>query len=133
MKLSGATYNTVVLRPINVYPVNDKSFTDATANGSKLNVFDLLSFDDWRGVAFENANAWLFAYYDVKEVKTRLDDMTTNAVDGVNFTKFDAVRAAFKMEGVKTMTWSNRSAANALPILNKAKDSFGTIVYDNTK
>lgn len=132
MQLTNATYPSYILRPINVY-AGAAEFTDAVANGSRVNMFDLLTFDDWRGVAFTGKDAWLFAYYDVQSVTARIADMTTNAVDGTNFAKFDAVTAAFSIDGAKNMTWSNRTAANAENILNKAKTSFGTIVYDNTK
>lgn len=142
MKLSDAVYKTVVLRPINVYDVKGKEFTDATANGSKLDVFDLLTFDDWRGQKFEGTNAqkpnenggWLFAYYNVKSVVPVLDEMTTDAVDGVNFKPLDAVRAAFSLESNSTVNWSGyNNASKSATVLTMAKNGFGKIVYDNTK
>ena len=131
MPLAGGVYSDVILRPINV-SATGATFTDAVANGSKVDVFSHLSFDDWRGVKFEGADAWLFAYYDITNVNVRLADMTTNAVNG-SFQKFDAVTAAFHMENNAAMTWVNRTKANAANILAKAQQSFGTIVYDNTK
>ncbi len=131
MPLTNGVYSNIILRPINIYSTSAE-FTDAVANGSKVDVFSLLSFDDWRGVKFEGKNAWLFAYYDVTNVNVRLADMTTDAVNG-SFQKFDAVTAAFSMEDNAAMTWVNRTEANAENILNKAKNSFGTIVYDNSK
>ncbi len=132
MPLTNGVYPNVILRPINVYPVEGKAFTDAVANGSKLDVFSLLSFDDWRGVDFVGEDAWLFAYYDVTNVTVKLNDMTTDAVNGT-FQKFDAVRDAFRVENNAAMTWINRTKNNAVNILAKAKRSFGTIVYDNRK
>lgn len=60
------------LRPINI--VNTQKtidFTDAIANGSKWDVYDLLDFSDWRSVNF-SGQEWLFAYYNVKGVKVTL-------------------------------------------------------------
>lgn len=131
LPLTNGVYPNVILRPINVYST-EATFTDAVANGSKVDVFSHLSFDDWRGKKFEGADAWLFAYYDVTKVDVRLKDMTTNAVNGT-FQKFQAVTDAFSLENNAAMTWMNRTEANAANILNKAKNSFGTIVYDNRK
>lgn len=131
MPLNNGVYNNVILRPINV-AASGATFTDAVANGSRVDVFSLLTFDDWRGVKFQGADAWLFAYYDVTKVDVRLKDMTTNAVNG-QFQKFDAVTNAFSVVDNAAITWSSRTKADAASILAQAKSSFGTIVYDNTK
>ena len=144
MKLEGATYWTVVLRPINAYPATGKKFTDATANGSRLNVADLLTFDDWRGQAFTGTDTskpnknggWLYAYYGVKSVKPNLSGITTNAVNGGNnFAPLNDVTDAFTLVGNSTINWTtaDKNANKSQSVLNKVKTSFGEIVYDNSK
>ena len=74
------------LRPINIDPVKGKHFRDAEdyhKEESNLDVFDLLSFSDWRGEKFVKAaddysNIWYFAYYNIKKVKVDIDNVTTN-------------------------------------------------------
>ena len=85
-----ATMNNVYpaqfLRPIDANPVEDGEFTDAQANGSKLNIADLFHFSDWRDKKFVDfdanpvnySNAWLFAYYNVNKVKVLIDKITTD-------------------------------------------------------
>lgn len=127
------------LRPINIVKANKVlNFTDATDNGSKVDVYGLLDFSDWRGVSFAN-NEWLFAYYNVKNVEVKLDEMTTNAgtinTDPNKFVKDSSVRAAFDIEGRSTLTYSAdniKSSANST-VKTAVKNAFGKIVYDNTK
>lgn len=72
-------YNCYFIRPITVTAVNGKDFTDAVANGSTINVANLLNFVDWRSVEFvtsDFANLWLFGYYDVKNVTVKLSQTT---------------------------------------------------------
>ena len=79
------------LRPINIDPVEGKYYRDAVdyhKEESNLDVFDLLSFSDWRGEAFfkpavgetpaDYSNIWYFAYYNINSVKVDIDKVTTN-------------------------------------------------------
>ncbi len=134
LKLDNGVYPAYFLRPINVYSGNG-TFTDATANGSKVKVASLLSFDDWRGQKFAG-NEWLLAYYDVKKVTLKLAELTSTAVDGTNFTKLNDVTAAFSMESgtnERSITWnatdidSTKSAADK----TKFESALGTLVYNN--
>lgn len=72
-------YNCYFLRPITVTAVEGQKFTDAIANGSTINVADLLNFVDWRSVEFVTSdyeNLWLFGYYDIKNVTVKLSKTT---------------------------------------------------------
>lgn len=86
MATQNSVYPAKFLRPIDANPVEDGEFTDAEANGSKLNIADLFHFSDWRDKKFvdfdadpvDYSNAWLFAYYNVKQVKVLIDKITTD-------------------------------------------------------
>ena len=68
------------LRPINVVS-GDAEYLDAEANGSYLNILDILRFSDWRGEQFltdDHKNVWYFAFYDVKQIKVDADDIMTD-------------------------------------------------------
>lgn len=68
------------LRPINVVSGEGK-FLDAEANGSYIDMLELLSFSDWRGEQFvtENfKNVWYFAFYDVKAIRVNAEEIMTN-------------------------------------------------------
>lgn len=129
------------LRPINIVSTTKKiEFTDAVENGSKVDVYGLLDFSDWRAVAFAG-NEWLFAYYNVKGVNVHLDKMETNAgTINTNPDKFvidQSVIEAFRIEPdpAGTITYptnlinSNSNAA----VKDLVKKGFGKLVYDNTK
>lgn len=140
LQLSENVIPAVFLRPINIVEA-DKilDFTDAVANGSKVPVYSLLDFSDWRSVAFAGQE-WLFAYYNVKSVKVNLDKMTTNAgTINSNPNKFvvdQSVIAAFSIEGQATgnidYTGLINSGSNSA-VKAKVSAAFGNIVYDNTK
>lgn len=68
------------LRPINVVSGEGK-FLDAEANGSYIDILELLSFSDWRGEQFVTEsfkNVWYFAFYDVKAIRVNADEIMTN-------------------------------------------------------
>ena len=134
------------LRPINIVSTTKTiDFTDAVANGSKKDVFELLDFSDWRGVPFTKTskedNRWLFAYYNVKGVTVHLDKMETNAgTIATNPDKFvvdQSVIAAFSIEpdpaATITYTTSEINANSGATVESKVKAGFGKLVYDNTK
>ena len=134
------------LRPINIASTTKTiDFTDAVANGSKWDVFDLLDFSDWRGVPFTKTNKednrWLFAYYNVKGVTVHLDKMETNAgtIDSApeDFKVDQSVIAAFSIEpdpaGTITYKTSDINANSGAAVETLVKKGFGKLVYDNTK
>lgn len=129
----------VFLRPINIDKDKEGKFTDATANGSLVDVFSLLSFSDWRGVKFTENNGWLFAYYNVKSAVPDFSRMTTNAATVAtkpdNFTVEPTITAAFTLVGDKEIDFVPGDALedNSANILNIVKEGFGKIKYDNTK
>ena len=75
------------MRPIDANPVEDGEFTDAEANGSKLNIADLFHFSDWRDKKFVDFDADPVDYsktlgclhiINVKQVKVLIDKITTD-------------------------------------------------------
>lgn len=139
LQLSENVIPAVFLRPINITEA-DKilDFTDAVANGSKVPVYSLLDFSDWRSVAFAGQE-WLFAYYNVKSVKVNLNKMTTNAgtinSDPNKFVVDQSVIEAFSIEqptgNIDYTGLINSGSNNA--VKTKVSAAFGNIVYDNTK
>ena len=43
-------------RPVDIEGKDGKTFTDAEANGSIINIIDLFNFNDWRNVVFVTEN-----------------------------------------------------------------------------
>ena len=90
MPLNGAIHPYYFLRPINPEGVNTNYFVDGDkVQGAKsnINVFDCLSFKDWRGVSFYTAkpavyNFSLFKWYNVSAFKLHLDEVTTDLSGG---------------------------------------------------
>lgn len=125
------------LRPINIVPTTKTlDFTDATENGSKVNVYNLLDFSDWRSVAFAN-NEWLFAYYNVKGVKVHTEKIRSNAgtidSDPTKFVVDASVNAAFSIEGNSSTGFvaSDVKQGSNSSIKSRVQNAFGKIVYDN--
>ncbi|MBD5266104.1 MAG: hypothetical protein HDS44_03970 [Bacteroides sp.] len=125
------------LRPINIVDAKKSlNFTDATANGSKVNVYDLLDFSDWRGVDFAK-NEWLFAYYNVQKVEINLAGIKSNAAnintDPTKFTVDSSVNQAFSLEGQSNtnFTANTVNSGNSAAIKSTVSNAFGKIVYDN--
>ena len=82
MSLDNPEYPAYFLRPIDPIGVTTGEFIDAQANGSTLDIAKLFNFQDWRNVKFEGANAWLYAYYELSNVKVNLDKVTTTLNGG---------------------------------------------------
>lgn len=134
------------LRPINIVSTTKKiEFTDAVENGSKVDVYGLLDFSDWRAVAFAGKE-WLFAYYNVKSVKVNLAGMTTNAgtinSDPNKFEVDPSVIAAFSVEPAYDENGNPAQITYPSDVINSnsnaavkeiVKKGFGKLVYDNTK
>ena len=89
LSLSGAVNPYYFLRPINAKGVDGKFFIDGKdlhVDESNINLFELFDFTDWRGEKFVKApgdytNLWYFKYYNVKNIKVDLDNVTTD-LDG---------------------------------------------------
>lgn len=125
------------LRPINIVPTTKTlDFTDATENGSKVNVYGLLDFSDWRSVGFAN-NEWLFAYYNVKGVTVHTQQIRSNAgtidSDPTKFVVDASVNAAFSIEGNSSTGFvaSDVKQGSNSSIKSRVQNAFGKIVYDN--
>lgn len=125
------------LRPINIVPTTKTlDFTDATENGSKVNVYGLLDFSDWRSVGFTN-NEWLFAYYNVKGVTVHTQQIRSNAgtidSDPTKFVVDASVNAAFSIEGNSSTGFvaSDVKQGSNSSIKSRVQNAFGKIVYDN--
>lgn len=78
------------LRPLNLEAVPGKVYVDgvdAYKPEANLNVFDVFSFTDWRGeagrfVTPDYSNLWYFKYYNVKNFKVNVADVTTTLNGG---------------------------------------------------
>ena len=89
LSLSGAVNPYYFLRPINAEGADGKFFIDGKdlhVDESNINLFELFDFTDWRGEKFVKApgdytNLWYFKYYNVKNIKVDLDNVTTD-LDG---------------------------------------------------
>lgn len=91
LSLSGAVNPYYFLRPINAKGVDGKFFIDGKdlhVDESNINLFELFDFTDWRGEKFVKApgdytNLWYFKYYNVKNIKVDLDNVTTDLDGGL--------------------------------------------------
>lgn len=131
LKLANGQYDVVALRPINVETVNGKYFQDAHANGSVIELYDLLQFSDWRFFNFEGVNTWLFGYYGVESISIDTDKILSDyaGVMGINPAvnshfvyaagpaisyptpygpNMDAAIEALVRQGLGTLTWNNQ-------------------------
>ena len=94
MPLEGAINPYHFLRPVNAVAATDKFFVDGAdqhKDESNINVFDVFSFNDWRGEAFfkpavgetpaDYSNLWYFKYYNVSAIEVDLKNVTTS-LDG---------------------------------------------------
>lgn len=86
MSLDNAVYPAYFLRPIDPISVTTGEFIDAQANGSTLDIAKLFDFQDWRNVKFVDGtnygNSWLYAYYELSNVKVDLAKVTTTLNGG---------------------------------------------------
>nr|WP_279111487.1 hypothetical protein [Bacteroides intestinalis] len=153
MATQNSVYPAKFLRPIDANPVEDGEFTDAEANGSKLNIADLFHFSDWRDKKFvdfdadpvDYSNAWLFAYYNVKQVKVLIDKITTD-MNGhdinnkllsqvstkVKFSQLNPSGADVTGTGV-TVSFAayNKQSAGKKATYDAIKAAMGQIKYEN--
>ena len=153
MATQNSVYPAKFLRPIDANPVEDGEFTDAEANGSKLNIADLFHFSDWRDKKFvdfdadpvDYSNAWLFAYYNVKQVKVLIDKITTD-MNGhdinnkllsqvstkVKFSQLNLSGADVTGTGV-TVSFAayNKQSAGTKATYDAIKAAMGQIKYEN--
>lgn len=147
LSLTGNSYPARFLRPINVEGIENAEFTDAETNGSVINVMDLFTYTDWRGIAFldgeTNPNAWFFGFYGVKSATVLGDEITTtldrsNAsdksgldADGCSKLKDVSTFVEVYQEGNSNITINNVTESNAGPIYTKVRNGFGVLRYDN--
>lgn len=147
LSLTGNSYPARFLRPINVDGIENAEFTDAETNGSVINVMDLFTYTDWRGIAFldgeTNPNAWFFGFYGVKSATVLGDEITTtldrtnatdkSGLDAEDCSKLKDVSTFVEVyqEGNSNITISNVTESNAGPIYTKVRNGFGVLRYDN--
>lgn len=129
-------FNARFLRPVDVEGVNGKEFTDAEANGSVINVADLLNFSDWRNIAFTGANGWLYAFYDIKGLAVDTEGITTTMNGGTlgkTLLKNITTKCKFTQQiPSKTFSLSEyNSADKAAACLTAVKTALGSIKYEN--
>ena len=152
LSLSDNVYPARIQRPVDIEGKDGKTFTDAEANGSIINIIDLFNFNDWRNVVFvtengttiDTKNAWLFAYYNFKSVKADIDGITTtlgmgegagqDKLEGAPLLTSVSKEVKFSQVGGDlnpAFTTADVKADNHAAIYDKVKAGFGKIKYDN--
>ena len=109
LSLSGAVNPYYFLRPINAKGVDGKFFIDGKdlhVDESNINLFELFDFTDWRGEKFVKApgdytNLWYFKYYNVKNIKVDLDNVTTDLDGGT----LGTTKLSDKTSGIHLEYW----------------------------
>lgn len=140
---TGNTFTAALYRPVNLAAAADiPHFVDAANNGSSVNVFDMLSFTDWRNEAFTGSNGWLFGYYEIKQVYIGADesdnddaDVITTTVGGGQLGQDKLSRypeIVVKLTGNTPINVSNCTEANSAAIIDKVKNQLGKITVINT-
>lgn len=126
-----------VIRPIDIEAQNE-TIVDATDNGSKVYIFDLFKFNDWREISFDD-EPWYYAYYNIKNVIVNTAKITTDLNNGGNFVLLSSVTDKLKLThaGINTVKLNtlhsiyNNSSANDNSIKADYKDAMGYILYEN--
>ena len=146
LSLSGAVNPYYFLRPINAKGVDGKFFIDGKdlhVDESNINLFELFDFTDWRGEKFVKApgdytNLWYFKYYNVKNIKVDLDNVTTDLDGGtLGTTKLSDKTTGIHLEywfGPRTSPtaqYTTTAAANILVnIVASAEPNWGISHYN---
>lgn len=146
LSLSGAVNPYYFLRPINANGVDGKFFIDGKdlhVDESNINLFELFDFTDWRGEKFVKApgdytNLWYFKYYNVKNIKVDLDNVTTDLDGGtLGTTKLSAKTSDIHLEywfGPRTSPtaqYTTTATANVpVNIVAPAEPNWGISHYD---
>ena len=152
LSLSDNVYPARIQRPVDIEGKDGKTFTDAEANGSIINIIDLFDFNDWRDVVFvtengntiDTKNAWLFAYYNFKSAKVDIDGITTtlgmgegagqDKLEGAPLLTSVSKEVKFSQVGGDlnpAFTTADVKADKHAAIYDKVKAGFGKIKYDN--
>ena len=149
LSLDGATYPANLLRPITIKDNNKGKFTDAEANGSIINIAEVFDFEDWRGEAFYEGgnnykNVWLYAYYNLKEVKVQTDLITTDlnghdletkllneVTDKIKITQIDKLGSTVVNGSTVDLEEYNSQADGTLATWNAIVAALGQIKYEN--
>ena len=146
-------------RPINLDPIEDVIKVDATTNGVKINIIDLIQkkFYDWRGPVagkMYDENQWFWAYYNINAVTVdvtrnkvltnmhnnataekdyeKLSTISTAAELGVLYAGASHVNEAYKYNFNLRTNYNAADKNNALlTYMAGNKDVFGVITYYN--
>lgn len=140
---TGNTFTAALYRPINLAAAADiPHFVDAANNGSSVNVFDMLSFTDWRNEAFTGSNGWLFGYYEISRVYIGTDDggsddasFITTTVGGGQLGQDKLTRypeIVVSLTGNTPIIVTDCREANSAAIIDKVKKQLGKITVKNT-
>ena len=128
------------LRPLNYVQRDGNKFLDAEANGSYVNVLDLLNFSDWRAVDFVDLetpnykNAWLFAYYNVSKVEVDCG-MTRTNLNNSDITKTylkditNEIIITYVDKDKKEHTNVNGKYSANIPYYGENSASYGTVDF----
>ncbi|WP_106830874.1 hypothetical protein [Parabacteroides pacaensis] len=120
--LTNETFVAKFLRPVNVDPEASKGFIDAVdfgAEGSIVDMLDIVKLSDWRNYKFYGTNGHpnYYQYYDVTAIKVDIDNITSN-LNGDNFTK-------------KITDFTQIEIAQDNTGVNPAQPFYGKLTYKN--
>lgn len=134
MSLENAVYPAYFLRPIDPISVTTGEFIDAKANGSTLDIAKLFNFQDWRNVKFVDGtnygNSWLYAYYELSNVKVDLTKVTTTLNGGsLDNTLLSTITGKIELTQIDNIGNTVNSSNLTLASYNK-ESAGGKATYD---
>lgn len=148
MPLANNEFNDYILRPINLNSVDGAAFKDATANGAKVKLADVVDFSDWRQEHFVTsnyANVWYFGFYGIQNVlvSTDLSKVKTNMsqTSADKFVPVQEVSPSMKLSYTPgtNHSWQwvkdncNSMAESTQANYDEIKELLGEITYDNNR
>ena len=119
LPMTDGEFDAAFLRPVNVFPNENKYFVDGTDAGSTVNMLDLVYLTDWRDYFFtKQANydgTTYYNYYGVQSIAIDKANITCNLNNGNIETQ--------KLSSVTEKIVIDQTGGNAHP--------YGTITYKN--
>lgn len=122
LPISNNTFDVRYLRPLDINADKVVNITDGVDDGSKVYIYDLVSFADWRDYKFADHLNY-FEYYGVTALTPDIENVTTN-INGKT-QKLSEVTSLMKFEDHTTPLTSYPTTAAGL------RDAFGYLFYIN--
>lgn len=122
LPISNNTFDVRYLRPLDIDADKVVNITDGVDDGSKVYIYDLVSFTDWRDYKFADHLNY-FEYYGVTALTPDIENVTTN-INGKT-QKLSEVTSLMKFEDHTTPLTTYPTTATGL------RDAFGYLFYIN--